>query len=63
MRSLCDVCISLPCVSWLQTTDRSRLLCANRQYWLLGNSNVQWPVANCDLFLDALVYLWNNWST
>jgi hypothetical protein len=49
------------CVSWLQTTDRSRLLCANRQYWLLGNSNVQWSAANCDLFLTALVDLWNNW--
>jgi hypothetical protein len=49
------------CVSWLQTTDRFKLLCANRQYLLLGNSNVQWPAANCDLFLDALADLWNNW--
>lgn len=46
------------CVRWLYQTDRTKLTCANEQYWLLGNSNVQWSATNCDLFLDALVRLW-----
>lgn len=49
------------CVTWLMTTDRSKLMCANRQYWLLGNSQVQWTDANCTLFLRMLAALWNNW--
>jgi hypothetical protein len=48
-------------INWLWATDRSKLLCANGQYWLLGNSNVQWTSANCDLFLGALIKLWNEW--
>jgi hypothetical protein len=48
------------CLNWLRGTDRSRLLCPNRQYWLLGNSNVQWTAAKCNLFLNALAELWNN---
>ena len=48
-------------VNWLWQTDRSKLLCANRQYWLLGNSNVQWTTEKCDSFLTALIQLWNSW--
>lgn len=47
------------CVNWLRQTDRTKLTCANEQYWLLGTTNVQWSAANCDLFLNALVRLWN----
>ena len=47
------------CLNWLLDTDRTKLTCANRQYWLLGESNVQWPSANCNTFLNALVTLWN----
>lgn len=47
------------CINWLLATDRTKLICANEQYWLLGNSNVQWTTANCDMFLNALVKLWN----
>jgi hypothetical protein len=50
------------CFNWLWDTDRSKLVCANRQYWLLGNTNVQWTAAKCDLFLNALLRLWNNWG-
>ena len=49
------------CLNWLVATDRSKLTCANQQYWLLGNSNVQWSAAKCDQFLNALVTLWKNW--
>jgi hypothetical protein len=48
------------CVNWLRETDRSKLVCPNRQYWLLGSSNIQWPSANCDSFLNALIRFWNN---
>jgi len=50
------------CVNWLKKTDRSKLVCANGQYWLLGNSNVQWTAAKCDSFLLALVGLWEGWG-
>jgi hypothetical protein len=50
------------CVNWLSNADRSKLICPNQQYWLLGNSNVQWPAAKCDAFLDALGRFWNNFS-
>ncbi|HWY62847.1 MAG TPA: nucleotidyltransferase [Rhizomicrobium sp.] len=49
------------CLNWLVATDRSKLTCANQQYWLLGSSNVQWSAAKCDQFLNALVTLWKNW--
>jgi hypothetical protein len=50
------------CINWLHQTDRTKLVCANAQYWLLGNSNVQWPTEKCDRFLAALVALWNDWG-
>jgi hypothetical protein len=49
------------CLNWLLQTDRSKLKCANEQYWLLGNTNVQWPSHKCDQFLNALTNLWNQW--
>lgn len=49
------------CLNWLRATDRSKLKCANEQYWLLGSKNVQWSAVKCDAFLEALVRLWNNW--
>jgi hypothetical protein len=47
-------------LNWLLETDRAKLTCAHEQYWLLGNSNVQWPSNKCDQFLNALVKLWND---
>lgn len=49
------------CIDWLRSTDQSKLKCANEQYWLFGNSNVQWQSQKCDQFLNALVTFWNNW--
>lgn len=46
------------CVNWLLQTDRSKLKCANEQYWLLGQSNVQWSPAKCETFLNAVIKLW-----
>jgi hypothetical protein len=48
-------------VNWLWQTERSKLMCANREYWLLGNSNIQWTAEKCDSFLAALIQLWNGW--
>jgi hypothetical protein len=49
------------CVNWILQTDKSKLTCANQMYFLLGNSSVQWTHNNCDLFLNGLARLWNNW--
>lgn len=49
------------CISWLLQTDRSKLVCVHEQYWLLGENLVQWPAANCDLFLNAAVKKWKGW--
>jgi hypothetical protein len=51
-------------LTWLyQTTDRTKLLCANEQYYLLrDNSPVCWPVANGAQFIDTVILLWNNWA-
>jgi hypothetical protein len=50
------------CVNWLSEADRSKFLCANRQYALLdGNADVTWNTKECDAFLKGLVGLWNAW--
>lgn len=48
---------------WLhQTTDRSKFVCVNEQYYLLRNNDpVCWPVANGEKFINAAIRLWNNW--
>lgn len=45
-------------INWLLKADRKKLVCANWQYWLLGNSNVQWNDADFDAFLSAACKLW-----
>jgi hypothetical protein len=50
-------------IKWLQGTDRSKLLCANEEYYLLHDTSpVTWRAAQCSAFLDAVVDLWNGWS-
>jgi len=49
------------CINWVLETDRSKLKCANEQYWLLGEGNVQWSSTKCALFLNAIVKLWKEW--
>jgi hypothetical protein len=50
-------------INWIQTqADKSKLLCANEQYYLLwDNSPTSWPKTNCETFLNAAIDLWKNW--
>jgi len=50
-------------MNWIQKeADKSKLVCANEQYYLLWeNSHTSWPKANCEAFLTAAIDLWNNW--
>lgn len=50
-------------INWIQTeADKSKLVCANEQYYLLwDNSPTSWPNANCEAFLNAAIELWKNW--
>jgi hypothetical protein len=48
--------------NYIVNADRSQFKCANGIHSLLGNSQVTWPAANCQTFLDALRQLWNTSS-
>ena len=48
-------------LNYLVGADRSTFKCANGIHSLFGNSQVTWPAANCQTYLDALKQLWNNW--
>ncbi len=47
--------------NYIVNADRSEFRCANGIHMLLGNSNVTWPAANCQAYLDSLRQLWNDW--
>ncbi len=47
--------------NWIIEADRSKLVSANEEYYLIGNSSVNWPSTNCDAFLDGIRSLWTNW--
>ena len=49
------------CINWLRQIDKSKLVCANQQFWLFGGGNVQWNLSDCDRFLNATSALWNEW--
>jgi hypothetical protein len=49
------------CINWLWRADRSTLLCPNRQYLLLSNSNIHWAAVDCEEYLHSLINLWNSW--
>jgi hypothetical protein len=50
-------------INWIVKADRSKFVCANEQYYLLGTASaVQWPATNCDKFLDGVVALWKEWK-
>ncbi len=50
-------------MTWILETQRNNLMCANEQYYLVRDSAAEcWPCANCDVFINAGVGLWNNWS-
>ena len=49
-------------LNWLHQSDKSKLLCANEQYYLLNDySPVTWRLAKCEQFLAAAIKLWNEW--
>ncbi len=50
-------------INWLLKAEKTKLVCANWQYYLLGKSNVQWNEADYDTFLSALCDLWKNWKS
>jgi hypothetical protein len=50
-------------IRWLVEADRTKLVCANRQFFLTRDGFVEcWPRAECDGFINAAVALWNNWT-
>lgn len=50
------------CINWIQEADRSKFVCANKQYYLLWeDSPVTWRASKCDEFIAAAVELWNQW--
>ena len=50
------------CINWIVEADRSKFLCANERYVLLGDRQETWPAAKYDEFMDALIRYWTNWS-
>ena len=50
-------------INWIQNeADKSELVCANEQYYLLrDNTHTCWPNANCEAFLNSAIRLWNDW--
>jgi len=49
-------------VEWIQRADKTKLVCANEQYYLLReNSPVTWRASQCETFLASAVDLWENW--
>ncbi len=51
------------CINWILEADRSKFLCANRQYYLLReDSPVTWRDSKCTEFLTAACDLWKQWS-
>jgi len=50
------------CWNWLHNADRTKFVCPNNQYYLLGDLMVTWPAPDCDKFLESVKDLWNNWS-
>lgn len=50
------------CINWILEADRSKFLCANRQYYLLcEGSPVTWRDSKCTEFLTAACDLWKQW--
>ncbi|WP_439486797.1 nucleotidyltransferase domain-containing protein [Blastomonas fulva] len=49
-------------INWLLKADRSKLLCANEQYYLLNpTSNVTWRADQFEAYLNAFVKYWKDW--
>jgi hypothetical protein len=51
------------CINWLYQVDRTKLVCANGQFFLLTEGlPVTWRADKCEKFLKAAVELWKNWK-
>ncbi len=50
-------------INWIQQeADKSKLVCANEQYYLLWDgSPTSWEKADAEAFLAAAIKLWNDW--
>lgn len=50
-------------LKWFEDTpDRSKFVCANEQYYLFWeNSEVSWPKANGEAYINGVIKLWNEW--
>ena len=51
-------------LNWFNNmSDRTNLVCANGQYYLLRDGSlVCWPPANAEKFISEAIKLWNNWK-
>jgi hypothetical protein len=50
-------------INWLLKADRSKLVCANEQYYLLHpTSKVTWREEQFDAYLTAVVKYWKEWN-
>jgi hypothetical protein len=50
------------CINWLLETDRTQLICANEQCYLLRDgTQVTWTESECSKFLTATCELWREW--
>ena len=48
---------------WMRAADQSKLWCANGMRPLLLNERLDsWAPKNCETFLDAIAYQWDNWG-
>jgi hypothetical protein len=52
----------IACYRWIQTSDKTKLLCANQRRWLLRDGKPDsWSAAYCDVFLGQVAHYWDNW--
>ncbi len=58
----CEDCF-VNAINWIQKdADKSKLLCANEQYYLLwDNTPTSWPKANCETLLIEVFKFGNEW--
>lgn len=49
-------------LTWLQNANMDKFVCQNEQFYLFGDSSVQWSQRRARKLVEALIHLWNNWS-
>jgi hypothetical protein len=49
--------------NWVSNADKTQLACANNLHWLVRDkTNVCWPTANFEAYLNAASKYWNEWG-